>query len=283
LLLLAIWLWLSHKPEELRPRVRGTRWIEIDPGSGVGRARNGRKRAKHARAARPPLSKLGALSGLFGPKSSGAPETSREAPAPTIESEIARPKLVPFVRALRERIDEGLVYPVELADARREGTVDVDFLVDREGKLLVITEVLAEDRFLKVLVLRTLRKKLCAPLHTGLTDSDRLRVKAHFRFALYYPDAERIERVSALSSLAATIHFFRAYNTGRMESGGTSLGTNADTQSFVLNAGPFSVTESPRARSGAVGLDVITILKSLFDKPKAAIDPLDRYREDPDF
>jgi hypothetical protein len=232
----------------------------------------------------------------------------RSAPQEPKAEELARAmdaqteaELSPFLKALFDRINEGLRYPSEIIEDDRAGEVSLTLTVDSQGKLLEgFTQVRADDRILKVYVFQMLRRALAEPLRVSLpSDRPKLEVQARFQFYITFsrnsvpPESASIVR-NSLSFRRVVIHpGYSEMATGGLDTSGTSFGVQArgpqDPSAPVhrkMNLdreGIFNLHSNSGSQAIGVGVDVAALAQKIFGKRKAKIDPLERYEDDPDY
>jgi hypothetical protein len=199
--------------------------------------------------------------------------------------------------ALHERIDGGLEYPAALVDTGREGTVSLRFEVDRAGVLHGgFSEIEAEDRILKVLVLQNLRKTLdhALPIRAH-TDRRAIEVAATFNFAVVL--RKEIAPPSPPAIVKDTLSFERTTLSPRVSENALAGGSyggqaamNDHSQSpavyrkWKLDKNSVAALESNTGTQGVgVGVDPVRLFKWIFGSGKSAFDPLERYKSDPDY
>jgi hypothetical protein len=171
---------------------------------------------------------------------------------------------------LYNRIDEGLYYPEEFVDAGIEGNVTVQLSLAPDGTYQKrFSKVDSSSNFLRVFVLRILKKTLNEPLPSTFAQAGRnTRLRLLFQF-----EATRKENAMDAS--------------GKALDGSTKLGVRGDHLAFY-RAGRL-VGQWKLGPVGGYGPGIGLDAGWLWDKvselgsKKADIDPLDTYRQDPDW
>jgi hypothetical protein len=175
-------------------------------------------------------------------------------------------------RFIYELIDHRLYYPEEFGDAGIEGIVESRIVFSKEGKYLKSqSRVKSQSRYLRVFVLRILREVLDQPLPSNYLKGreTNLTVKCLFQFDLRRKQDPFSEDTEAGQS-------------ARKQAIGNSL-------AFYRSAGVFGQWKlGPISGYGimpAVGVDPGWFLDEIkgATSNKAPIDPLKKYRDDPEW
>jgi hypothetical protein len=173
-------------------------------------------------------------------------------------------------QVLYERIDEVLDYPDELKEAGAEGTVKAELRFDSEGNFLKKdSRLAAASRFLRVHVMRVLRRAFAERLPETYVRGG-LRVRCLFEFDLIQRDGVFSDDSHALTGIAVRGNYLGFRRTGK--------------RFGEWKLGPFA-GDLRSIAGGALGIDPGWFVDQVtkLTSNKAAADPLQKYRDDPDW
>jgi hypothetical protein len=170
-------------------------------------------------------------------------------------------------RRIFERIDQFLVYPAEFKAAKISGSITAHLVFSRDGIYLrPQSRFDATSNYLKVEVLRALRKAFAEALPAELmkgVESRQLEVSCYFLFAITEGN-EASARDEREWMSAGHLSFYRNYHHSVLQ---WELGP-------LSGLGPMPV-----------GLDPSWFVRKIQEATtnKAKIDPLERWRNDPEW
>ena len=163
-----------------------------------------------------------------------------------------------------ETIDRGLTYPTELAERRMEGSVRATIWFSENGELIPSkTQLDSNSNYLKIVVAQALRRAFREPIpKSKFKGTEPISVRCTFTFEITeHNDASIVASKKKL--LGNRLSFYRNYQKSALQ---WDLGP-------LHGLGPI-----PQ-------VDVLWLpekIGELFSK-KAKIDPLDKYRDDPEW
>jgi hypothetical protein len=170
----------------------------------------------------------------------------------------------PALSFLHEKINSRLTYPVELASRGHSGKVSLQFDVTERGQLVGgFHSLRSEDRYLRVVVLRILRRALADPLPEAIRLPEKLmRLGAVF---IFDPATRKVTlaELNIPSVLKNILTFYRQ-----------------------SNADGLNLWMKEEAQGGkSINTDIVRLFESIFKKKRDddPDSPLQRYRDDPDW
>ncbi|MGZ3698078.1 MAG: hypothetical protein ACXWP5_08085 [Bdellovibrionota bacterium] len=167
---------------------------------------------------------------------------------------------------IHARVDNELVYPKEFKDAFIDGSVKATLVFSKEGLLIrERSKFESSNPFLDVLVKRTLRRALESPLTAGAREAIsgyETSVECFFRFAIMEGDDEEVRKERNFVS-AGHISFFRLFQHSKLQ----------------WKAGPIEAL-GPLA---GINPDWFVDKYNELIRGHAKIDPLDKWRDDPEW
>ncbi len=171
-----------------------------------------------------------------------------------------------------DRIDEALDYPSELKEAGIGGVVRAELFFSPEGKFLTrASRIESGSRFLRVLVIRLLRHVFAGNLPATFTRGGRaVRCRCLFEFELIKGDDFALDTGTAVSGIGVMGNHLAFHRTAGVF-GEWKLGPFAGNIRSLM--------------SGALAVDPGWFVDQAekLTSNKARIDPLQKYRDDPDW
>jgi hypothetical protein len=173
-------------------------------------------------------------------------------------------------REIYDRIDHFLTYPHEFKEKGFTGTVKAKLYIDSEGNYLRERSVFTGDNpYLRVHVIRVIRQALLEAIDKKLLAGRKsLTVDCTFRFA-FRAAHNLLFSASRRYSLNDGLIFYREDLLEKRYESAPSTAFGRTTQGSFLRADFFSMSFED--------------FGALFSKKKAKAEPLDVYRDDPDW
>jgi hypothetical protein len=199
------------------------------------------------------------------PAETSAPAQSDAKKTSQILSDASRASTNRFVY---EAIDNALDYPTEFIDRKFQGTVEATIRFSPQGEFLKNeSEFKSNSRFLRLLVIKALRRAFDSPLPLAQRlQNQRASIKATFNFEISH-DEDKSRFTKKVSHSVGRLVFERVHHI----------------------SGPFQLERALFAeQTGQTGpmasVDLLWLADNIGDVLSGKkVDPLQKYRDDPDF
>ena len=210
-------------------------------------------------------------------------------------------KASPVLNYLYHRINHNIGYPSELYDAWLQGDITSVLRFDRQGRWIddpsAVQAQSLGSRYLRIHVIRRLRTILAEPIPENIwkTTTQPFSVEARFVFAIIAPEGVEGAQIGPLFGATADPTKFNETDTD----GGQSVEAKLNTQNQGAYGNSFLFYHSHLASKlawklgpfagysvmPAVGVDPEWFVKTISDwiHHRTKINPLDKYRDDPDW
>jgi hypothetical protein len=303
-LLALAWLIFRQQDEPSPVRELKPFSIEIEKGpprNSHAQSQGGGSRPRHRKL--PSLKDLGVFGEKFGAKHGstlGAPSTgsSQGSPSPYDFENQVTTRTSPILVHLFHRIDGGIAYPPELRTAHISGEVTAKLDFDEHGHWIdSVSSIKGTSNYLRVYVIHQLRRIFAENVPENIWKSEPHAISIEARFIFDIRTPESVPGAQKGPQYAPSVDP-RKFSTTDTDGGqsverqliSTQQGMYGRKFSFyrVHLSSPLDWKFGPFTGYGimpAVGVDPGWIAEKI-DKlihPKAEIDPLDRYRDDPDW